>query len=324
MSTSAAFGAAGEFAASHHGVISRSQAARLGVDHRRVARLLRLGVVIEPLPGAIVFTASPDTWHRRLAIVLAASGDVAIASHRAAARVQGVDGFADAPLEVVVPNGHRHRLPGAIVHQSRTLCPSDIVEVAGIRCTGLARTLCDLGDVVEIDQVLRALDDVQRRRTSLRWLSETAARLDTPRRAGPRLLAALIAGRVAGYRVPESWFERLLERCLTIPELAGLERQVELTDESGRCVARVDLAVPALRLAFEAHSRRHHFGQVAEGYDEDRDIAAAKIGWEIIYLGFAATRSPLEVGADMAAIARRRATDLGSALPAAVGSGGDR
>ena len=44
-----------------------------------------------------------------------------------------------------------------------------------------------------------------------------------------------------------------------------------------------------------AHSRRFHFGPDAEAQDEDRDIAAARCGWELLYLGWYAAKRPVEV-----------------------------
>jgi len=57
-------------------------------------------------------------------------------------------------------------------------------------------------------------------------------------------------------------------------------------------VARFDLAMPDVRLGLEAHSREFHFGRDAEHRDEDRDHRIAALGWDTLYLGFAATRRP--------------------------------
>jgi hypothetical protein len=116
------------------------------------------------------------------------------------------------------------------------------------------------------------------------------------------------------YRVPDSWFERLLERCLQSPDLEGLQRQFELRTPSGVFVARFDLAIPWVRLGIEGHSRSHHLGEAVERYDEDRDLRASQQGWETMYLGFAATKTPALVCRDIELVVRRRAADL-SLLP---------
>ena len=51
MVACAPWGAAGEFAASRHGALTRSQAAERGISSRVVSRLLRDGVLDEPTPA---------------------------------------------------------------------------------------------------------------------------------------------------------------------------------------------------------------------------------------------------------------------------------
>jgi hypothetical protein len=71
--------------------------------------------------------------------------------------------------------------------------------------------------------------------------------------------------------------------------------QHPIVDASGRIIVRTDIGFPSVRLGLEAHSRRFHFGPEAESHDEDRDIAAARCGWELLYLGWYAARRPAEV-----------------------------
>jgi len=83
-------------------------------------------------------------------------------------------------------------------------------------------------------------------------------------------------------------------------------------------VARFDLALPWVRLGIEGHSRSYDLGELAEQYDEDRDIRAPQQGWESAYLGHAATRSLWAVCRDVELIVLRRAADLGINLPNAA------
>ncbi len=230
-----------------------------------------------------------------------------MASHSTAAVLHAIEGFDAERIELIVRNGANPRA-GDVVHQSRTLIPADRTVIDGIPVTSLARTVVDLADVVDRSRLRRTIDDVVRRGISRRWLRDTARRLRRGRR-GPALVLAMLAD-LGDDAVPESWFERLLADSLSSPILEGLVRQHELWTPTGRLVARCDLALPPLRLAFEGHSRRHHDSTWARRYDEDRDIAAAKLGWEIVYLGFAATRSATAVRRDMEVIAMRRARDL--------------
>ncbi len=116
------------------------------------------------------------------------------------------------------------------------------------------------------------------------WLRRTANRLHRPGQCGTRVLLELldhVSGPLRG-----SWFEKLVELCLQSPRLPPLERQWTVRDPRGRFVARLDLAMPAIRLGVEAHSRRFHFGAHAEAADERRDLRLAALGWEVLYVGW--------------------------------------
>lgn len=184
-----------------------------------------------------------------------------------------------------------------------------MLTVDSIPCTGLARTLVDLGSVVHAPLLVRrALTDARRRGTSLRWVRETAERLHRPGQRGTGVLLRQLAAIPFEGRVPASWFEELLALCLADRDLPEIVPQYEIRDESGCIVALTDIGIPAVRLGLEGHSRQFHFGPDAEALDEDRDLRAATCGWELLYLGWYATRRPAEVLAIVKAVvaARRR------------------
>jgi Transcriptional regulator, AbiEi antitoxin len=302
--------AVAELAASQHRAFTRRQAAELKFDRSRVATAKRLGWLEEPHPGVLVIAGSPDSWHQRLMTATLAAPS-AVASHRSAARLHGMDGFTTCEVvEVSVlrgrrrPNAHR-----AITHQIAALDCCDLVTVDGIRCTGLARTVADLGSVVEPLAVRRALTDLRRRGTSLQWIKLTAERLHRPGQQGTGVLLRRLATIPYEGRVPDSWFEELLALCVADPAIAPIECQYPIRDAQGRIMARTDIAIPSVRLGLEAHSRRFHFGPDAEPLDEQRDLRAAACGWELLYLGWYATRRPADVLAMVKEVvaARRRA-----------------
>ena len=72
-------------------------------------------------------------------------------------------------------------------------------------------------------------------------------------------------------------------------------RQCPIVDRHGRVVARTDIGIPAAKLGLEAHSRQFHFGPIAGRLDEERDLAVASCGWELLYLGWYAAKRPAEV-----------------------------
>jgi hypothetical protein len=224
-----------------------------------------------------------------MALTLTGDGSVVVASHRSAALLHGLDGFTDDGLEVTAARGRFRAAEGVRVHVTDTLRADDVVVIDGIRTTGLARTVCDLGAVVSDDAVLRAADDVARR-TSRRWLDATLSAVGRPGPTGTGPMRwALASGTAVG--TVESWFERLVVEQL---RAAGLEvvPQFVLRDDGGRFVARFDAAVPAARVAVEAHSRRWHFGAAANVRDADRDARASALDWVVVYVRFDETRTP--------------------------------
>lgn len=92
-------------------------------------------------------------------------------------------------------------------------------------------------------------------------LPDRVERLRSRGRAGIPLVISALDRRRADPALRGSWFERLVETCIRSPLLPGLVRQHEILDSDGEFISRVDLAVPSVRLAVEAHSRRHHSGR---------------------------------------------------------------
>jgi hypothetical protein len=302
--------AVAELAASQHRAFTRRQAVDLNFDRSRIANAKRQGWLTEPYPGVLVVAGGVESWQHRLMAATLADGGHAVASHRAAARLHRLDGFAEYDMvEVSVTNGHRWRRGHQVIaHHVAALEPSDLITIDGIRSTGLARTLADLGAVVEPLLVRRALTDARRRGTSLKWIQLTADRLHRPGPSGTAVLLRELAMIPFEGRVSDSWFEELLALCVEDPGIPPFELQYPIRDSDGRVVARTDIGIPSVRLGLEAHSRRFHFGPLVEPLDEQRDLAAGACGWQLHYLGWFATKRPREVLAIVKQIiaARRR------------------
>jgi very-short-patch-repair endonuclease len=299
-------GAVAELAASQHGVFTRKQAAEEGMTSRMVRTRLAAGVLREPFAGVLVLTSAAPTWRQRvIAAALFRPGHI-FASVGTAAALHRLDGHGEGEIAVHTRRDLRIRLPGVTVHRVASLDSRDVVVVDGIPVTNLARTLADLGSVESIDRVEQALDDARRRGASLRWLWQTAERLHRPGQSGTGTLLRLLESIDPRQPVRDSWFEALIERCLRSPRLPPLERQYRVADGDGQLVARVDVAIPVVKLAVEAHSRRHHFGSQPERRDEERDLRLAAAGWEVLYMGWHRTRAPDELLAIVEAVVKVR------------------
>jgi len=302
-------------ATAQHSVITRRQAGEVGFDRRRVATALRDGWLGEPVAGVLTLADITPTWHQQVMVVVLASGAHGVASHRTAARLHELDGFEtprNATIEVSAPRSARLR-PGvsSALHHVTPLETLDLTTIQGIPCTGLRRTLVDLGSVVrDPNRVRRALTSARRKGVNLELLLADAERLHRPGQAGTGVLIRLLHSIPWEGTLPATWFEELIGLCLADPSLPQIVAQYPIVNEHGQIVARTDLGIPSVKLGLEAHSRRFHFGPDSEALDEDRDIAAALCGWELTYLGWYATKRPTEVLSIVKALVETRHREL--------------
>lgn len=303
------------WAASQHGVLTRRQATAAGLSRYRVTALIRDGLLDEPQPGVLRIRGSVPTWRQRLSIATLAGGG-AVASHRAAARLHRIDGLREQlVVEVSVARTRFHRIDGVVTHHVGRLEPDDLTTVDGVPCTTLARTLADLGAVVQPDRVRQALTDARRRRMDLAELRSVAERLHRPGPTGTGVLLRLLDAIPCEGRVPDSWLEELLAACLRHRGMPDVIAQYEIRDANGILIAVTDLGIPAVRLGLEGHSRQFHFGPEQEPFDEDRDMRAAACGWELLYLGWHAAQRPEQVARRVHEVVRARQSALGQARP---------
>lgn len=219
----------------------------------------------------------------------------AVISHRGAARLHRLDGFKDAAVEVSVRSAQRYVRSSVVGHHVSELSSADRVTVDRVPCTSMTRTLCDLGCVVDRDRLEQALDSALRRGVPVATIRRTAERLHRPGQKGTKAVLQLLADPARQGRLPDSWFERLVERMVRDPSLPPVVRQYEIFDDRGLFIARADLAIPAVKLVIECHSREFHFGPRRERLDQERENQLIVAGWQTLYLGYSSTGTPDQV-----------------------------
>ena len=176
--------------------------------------------------------------------------------------------------------------------------------------------MADLGSTESADRVWQALISARRlHRVNPLWLQQTAVRVHRPGQSGTGVLLSALRRWSSEGALPDSWFEELLQRLVDHPHIPPTQLQYVLNTDDGTFVARLDLAIPAARLGLEARSRKFHFGPINETADEDRDLRAAQVGWEVLYLGWYAHRRLAEVVAIIANVCRLRLDLLRSVQP---------
>ena len=212
---------------------------------------------------------APTNLDRARAAVLATGG---VAGGRLTAVLRGLDGVVLDGPDVTIAPGANGRRPGV---RRRLLPPERIVEIDGIRCVDGLQTMIDLA--AQIDDLVweQALESALRRRlVSIEDLEQVAGQRF---RGAPRMRRVLKL-RPVGARPTESLLETLMvQLARLVPGLPPPTRQLDVFDENGSFVARVDLAWPEFGLFIELDGQ-HHEGQPV--YDAFRETAVvAATGW---------------------------------------------
>jgi very-short-patch-repair endonuclease len=258
------------------GVFSRAQALGAGMSREMIRRRLRAGEWVRCHAGVYRLAGAPRSWEQKLvAACLAGSG---AASHRAAAALLRLDGFASGVVEISTPR--RISPPGVIVHRV-SLPPEDVAFRGAIPATTAARTLVDLCAVAPPRRVELALEDALRRRlVTVASLTEAVERIGRQGRRGVGRLARLLEDAPAT-RPAESALEIRLIRLLEGAGLPPPQRQCPVY-EGEREVARIDLAYPRARLAIEADGYRWHSGRATWQRDLSRQNLLVLRGWTVL------------------------------------------
>jgi very-short-patch-repair endonuclease len=236
------------------------------------------------------------------------AGDAAVASHRAAASLWEIEGFASAPTEISIP-GRRTQAPkGVICHQVASLAPGDVTRRQGIPVTTPARTLLDLGAVAGKRRVERAMHQVLRRGlASMEKLERMVGEAGGKGRRGVGVLRDILKACGPGYVPPESELEALVFNMLRGPGLPMPVPQFRVRDEHGEVILRADFAFVEDWLLMPVDGYSVHSDREAWYEDRRKRNAVVVLGWGIFSITYDDLRNrPDELLASLR-IARRNA-----------------
>jgi very-short-patch-repair endonuclease len=223
---------------------------------------------------------APETWHQALkALELSTDG---VVSHRSAAELWGLlhpAGYVEVSIK---PGPAAMVRPPAIVHRIKDLRPDLAIEREGVRLTDPVRTIVDLGLVVPHGIVGAALRrGISRKLVSLAQARSIRERLGRRGRNGTGILGDVIDIHVLAGEKAESELEERFLQLRKRFDLAELTLQYEVW-HMGRCIARVDGAVPRLRLAIEIDGFEHHSSPEAFQRDRTRQNELVALGWTVL------------------------------------------
>jgi len=264
------------------GVVSAAQLPGLGVTQRMIDRRITAGR-LHRIHHGVYAVGHPNLGpEARWMAATLACGAGAVLSHRSAAALLGIRDSAGSRIEVSSPRRVGRSRAGILVHSGGSLTAADVVEIRGIPCTAVARTVIDLAAVLDRSGLEYAIHRAQLRPWSFD-LGEVAALLDRCRgRRGTAQLRSLL-GRPAGLsdsdaksRLERAFLRLCREARLPMPRVNAW---IPLSIPAGGL--EVDFTWPDRKLAVETDSSSFHGTARARRNDPARDRALTLAGWRV-------------------------------------------
>jgi hypothetical protein len=264
-------------AARQYSLLTTRDARGCGLSYNQLTRLerecgwQRLSNGLYALPGSV------PSWRRDVMAAVLLAGDDAVASHLTAAALWGLVPPPRLP-HVTVPLQSSARTRLALVHRSAVPLV-DRAKRDGIPCSSASRALVECAALVDRPTLAELVDDLLCRGDAAP--ASVLRALDRAGRNGRRGVTSLEG-------VLETWTEdirpgspaemRLLRRLQDLG-LAPVTQHTVL-DVDGSFVARLDVAVPEVRTAFEYDSDRFHNPR-HWSHDEHRVARVTALGWTV-------------------------------------------
>ncbi len=217
----------------------------------------------------IAASAPADPLNDALAVLLVA-GDGAFVSHHTAARLYRGIVPDDARLHASTTGArHRSRIPGVFVHRS-TRTPT---QYRGVPVTSPSDTFLDLVPTLGLLDLVTLGDSlVTRRLTTPRRLVAGASTLTKDRRKAERAASLVRVG-------VDSPMETRLRLLIVLAGLPEPEVNIEIHNEFGDIVRRIDLGYRAAKLGLEYDGRQHAESTQQYGSDVRRREDISALDW---------------------------------------------
>lgn len=208
------------------------------------------------------------------------AGESALASHRAAAALWNLPGFAEGFVEITTTKHVSSTF--VCVHRTTGRSGLDVVRREGIPVTAAHRTVIDLCAVVPPQLVEESLDIfLVRGQTEIDFLWRQLNRIGSVGRCGTAGLRTMLAERAGRIIHPGSSSESRLLSLLRDTGVRGARPQIEIFDGDA-FVARPDLVIEDAKLAIEVDSWTWHTDKTRRRADARRQNHLERMGWTVL------------------------------------------
>jgi very-short-patch-repair endonuclease len=248
-------------AGDQHGIVTRAQLQRAGVDRRVVDRALGAGG-LHAIHRGVFSTQAPElaTEDALLIAALMAAGDGAVLSHGTAAWRWQIIPAPPTRIELAVPR--RRTAPRGITLFESRLRPGDLFLGARFPRTSVPRTLLDLAARYDHRALLKALAEAEFHHDTRPEDIQATLRRGHP---GSANLRAALKAHTPGHGEMKSQLERRFRRLL-------IDHAIELPLRNAPLGPyTIDCLWPTRRVAVELDGRQHIRPHRADN-DDDRDL----------------------------------------------------
>lgn len=183
-------------------------------------------------------------------------------------------------VDIGVPAPARAPHASGIAGRSLTVDPQDIVVGRRGRLTSPERTWCDLGAVLDLPDLVAVGDFL----LHVQLVETATLRSAVERYPSRRGLASLRSALVLLDGRAESRPETQVRVALVLAGIRGIEANVDIFDDSGQFLGRVDLCIAWARVIVEYHGDYHRVERGRWRRDRARIGRLRAAGWSVIEL----------------------------------------
>jgi very-short-patch-repair endonuclease len=271
------------FAASQDGIFGIGDARACGLDDLQIREREERSWV-RLYPGVFRHPGAPATWRGDLRAAAVASAPHGTLSSRTAARIYGLPGGRETPIEVACPRWRRSQVSGLVVHETTFIDPTDVQLVDDLPVMRPERVAFELASIYPSPGFIERVLQGARRQRLITYDStqETFDRLARRGRPGVVVFRAALERWRDTIGPTDSDMETRLVQALRRAGLPEPVTQYVVHDASGRFVARADAAYPQWRIVIEYDSKQEHSDEWSLARDASRRNRLLALGYQAL------------------------------------------